>query len=310
MPAGAILCYHSLTSADLPSASTAHVPVAELTAALGVVRRLGEIVPLRVLVERHRAGRSTRGLVALTFDDAYQALALLAAERVPLTVFVMSAAADRGMRFWWDRTDDLFPRVAPERWRAFEDAIGLDPAYRAGQPQELGPLRPLRQWILGVHHGRWPESAEGPLAALEAEHAFTTAHRAMTWDEIAAFAANDLVDVGVHTVSHPVLPLLADEEMKREIRDSYAVIRDRVPRALPVLAIPFGLYDARTARLAREAGMDASLTLGNHPLGDIAPDAPLPRLSMGRGLKRWKFALRMVLPRRQAPYPALPSPTS
>lgn len=132
----------------------------------------------------------------------------------------------------------------------------------------------------------------------------------MTWDEIAAFAARDLVDVGVHTLTHPVLPLLDDQQAIGEIRDAYRAIRERVSSPVPILAIPFGLYTERTAQIAREAGMDASLTLANHPLRGTGPDAPLPRLSMGRGLRRWKLMLRLTVPRRPASYPALPSPTS
>jgi len=313
MPA-AILCYHSLTSPELPSASTTHVPTSELMAAVDVVRAFGEIVPLRVLVERYRAGRATRGLFAFTFDDAYEAVRRLGHPLrdagVPITIFVTTTAADSGRPFWWDRVDDVFPRVAPARWRAFEDRIGLDPAYRAGQPLDSGPLRPLRQWILATFCGRWPAHLEEPLAELEHEHASQTAHRPMTWDEISAFTTDELVDVGVHTATHPVLPLLEDAAAAAEIRDAYAAIRARIPRALPVLAIPFGLYTARTVDLARDAGMDASLTLGNHPLRPAASDGPLPRLSMGRGLRRWKLALRLVAPRRASSYPLLPSPTS
>src|SRR5579872_4224145 len=133
---GAILCYHSLTTAEWPSESTANVPASELEHAIQLVQRIGEIVPLPELVDRHRAGRSTSGLVALTFDDAYATLPLVLPSTVPITVFVTTDATDRGARFWWDRIDDLFPRVPAARWRAFEDTIGLPATFRAGQPSE------------------------------------------------------------------------------------------------------------------------------------------------------------------------------
>lgn len=311
-----VLAYHSVTSADLPSASAMHVPDGELVSAIETIRRVAEIVPLRTIVDRHRAGRSTRGLVALTFDDAYAALPRLmgdyiARAAVPITVFVTTAATDAGATFWWDRIDDLFPRVSAERWRALEDVVGVPPAYRAGQPAEFGPLRPLRQWVLAEYRGRWPAHLEEPLSAMEREHGVTTCHRAMTWAELARFAANGLVDVGVHTVTHPVLPLLDDAEMTFEIGESYRSIRSRVPAAVPVLAIPFGLYDERTIRTAQRAGMSASLTLANRSLRGVGIDEALPRLSMGRGLRRWKLVLRIVVPRRPPTgYPALPSATT
>lgn len=311
-----ILAYHSVTSADLPSASAMNVPEGELVSAIETIRRVAEIVPLRTVVERHRAGRSTRGLVALTFDDAYAALPSVmghyfARAAVPITVFVTTAATDSGATFWWDRIDDLFPRVSADRWRAFEDVVGVPSAYRAGQPAEFGPLRPLRQWVLAEYRGRWPRHLEEPLSALEREYGVTTRHRAMTWAELAAFTASGLVDVGVHTVSHPVLPLLDDTELEFEITECHKSILSRVPAAVPVLAIPFGLYDERTVRLARNMGMSASLTLANRSLRGVGIDEALPRLSMGRGLRRWKFLMRLLVPRRPPTrYPALPSATT
>ena len=71
---GAILCFHSLTTPELPAEGDAHVPWAFFQRTVRLARRLGEVVPLSTLVARHRAGRSTAGLTALTFDDAYAAL--------------------------------------------------------------------------------------------------------------------------------------------------------------------------------------------------------------------------------------------
>jgi peptidoglycan/xylan/chitin deacetylase (PgdA/CDA1 family) len=295
-----------------------HVSEGELETLLDTLEAVAEVVPLRELLDRRRAGRSTRGLVALTFDDGYASLmpvvaGLFARRHTPITVFVTTAASDAGARFWWDRVEDLFPRVEASRWRAFENVVGVPAAYRSGQAVEYGPLRPLRQWIMATYAGRWPAHLEEPLAALEAETAFVTPHRAMTWDEIARVAKPGQVDIGVHTISHPVLPVLSDAEARREIGESGRAIRERVGDAtLPVLAIPFGLYDARTVALASDAGMVASLTLANRSLvGTRVDDSEIPRLSMGRGLKRWKLLLRLVLPRSQPrDYPALPSETT
>jgi peptidoglycan/xylan/chitin deacetylase (PgdA/CDA1 family) len=291
-----------------------HAPVEELVAAIELVRRVATIVPLRELLDRHRAGRSTRGLVAFTFDDGYAALpalldSYLREASVPITVFITTAATNRAARFWWDRIDDCFPRVSAERWRAFERVVGVPDAYRVGQPAEYGPLRPLRQWIMAQYQGRWPEQFEAPLAELE--DGTTTGQRAMSWDEIVAFGASGLVEYGVHTITHPVLPLLSEADLIAEVATAYRELREHVPSALPVLAIPFGLYDARTLTLARRAGMQTSLTLDNRTMRGIATDAAPPRLSMRSGLKPWKLLLRLCLPRPvPRSYPALPSATT
>src|SRR5262245_35919403 len=118
-----------------------------------MARRVGTLVPLTDLVRRHREGRSTAGLIAITLDDAYAALQqgfqqAIVRDTIPVTLFVVAQAASNGAAYWWDRVDDLFPRVDAGRWMAFEKACGLPDEYRRGQPPEYGPLRPLRQWLL------------------------------------------------------------------------------------------------------------------------------------------------------------------
>src|SRR4051812_6690625 len=71
--AGSILCFHSVADQPLDPGSP-HVSPATLRMVIAAARRVGTIVPLREILARHRAGRSTRGMVAITFDDAYAAL--------------------------------------------------------------------------------------------------------------------------------------------------------------------------------------------------------------------------------------------
>jgi peptidoglycan/xylan/chitin deacetylase (PgdA/CDA1 family) len=323
-PAGSILCFHSITGADLPSASSTHVPLSTLTSAVAAARRCGEIVPLSEMVARHQAGRSTAGLIAITFDDAYAALlgstaVFLREEAIPVCVFVATDAALSGSRFWWDRLDDSYPRVSPERWRAFERDCGLPHTYRTGQPREFGPLRPFRQWLLREFQGRWPTTFEERLGALEREAGTETAHRSMTLDELADLRAQAPVAVGIHTMSHPVLPLLGDDELLREVAESHHILRERFESVIPVLAVPFGLYDQRTLRLARSAGMSASLSLAGTTLRQVSPGDELPRFCLMREEPSWKLHLRILgigdrLQRvrgNQAPrYPVLPSATT
>jgi len=324
VPGGAILSFHSITTPALPACSDAHVSLDTFQALVRCVQRLGELVPLREFVLRRERGRSTSGLIAITFDDAYAALTgefrqFVTSAAVPITIFAVTEAMRTGSTFWWDRIEDVYPRVTRDRWQAFEAACGLPESYRHGQPQEFGPLRPLRQWVLANFSGRWPAALEPALRALEREAGYQTLHRSMTCEELQDLARLPWVDVGVHTVSHPVLPLLGDEELRREIADGYRALRDRFERVGPVLAIPFGLYDRRVLRAAREAGMATSLTLagdiGHHRHGEPA----LPRFCITTTDTCRRLALRLSgLPRYvrawSAPaapaYPDLPSATS
>jgi peptidoglycan/xylan/chitin deacetylase (PgdA/CDA1 family) len=284
---------------------------------------VARIVPLAELIETHSRGRPTGGAVAITFDDAYvslvQADEFLREARVPVTVFVTNEAARTGGRFWWDRIDDLFPLVSPGRWAQFENDVGLPESYRRNQPRELGPLRPLRQWILAEHRGRSTATLDAALHLLETETGKPSVHRSMSFEELEQFAKNPLVDFGVHTLTHPVIPLLPTDEFHGEVGGSWDGLRARLPRVLPCLAIPFGLFDDATARLARDSGMTSSLSLAARTWRDYPPTGALPRFALTNREAAWKLVLRVtglaerLFPRRMAGgagYPDLPSPAS
>lgn len=313
---GFILCYHGLTSGDNPSESVVNVPATEFEQLLDRLLARFHAVPLGELLKRHRAGRSTRGLFGVTFDDGYKSVLdlgrpFIARRNIPVTVFVASDAAAEGRSLWWDRIDDLRPRVPPGRWRAFEDSLGLPEEYRVGQPKDFGPLRPLRQWLLRSRLGRSTRELEAALSELELECGFRTTQRPMSWVELLELGRVPGVDFGVHTVSHAVLPLLAEEAAVREIAGCFASIGDRLGRCSPVLAAPFGLFDGRTAPEAQAAGITWTLTLDNRPLRFDARDPLVPRISITRRLTSRRLALRLAgVQRPGSRWPALPSATS
>jgi peptidoglycan/xylan/chitin deacetylase (PgdA/CDA1 family) len=318
---GTILAFHGLLTEDCPGVGSAHIPFSTFCQWIRLARRLGEIVPLSELVRRHQTGRRTAGLVSITFDDAYAVLAqsecirFLTRERLPITIFVVTSAAARGAAYWWDRVDDLFVRVSPERWRTFEIECGLPDEYRKKQPRADGPVRPLRQWILAAYAGRWPVELQDALAALEHDAAHRTRQRSMTYDELAIVTRLPDVAVGVHTDTHPVLPLLDDVELRREVAVSYDALRSHFAHTLPILAIPFGLYDERTIRIARAAGMETSMTLDGRPVTDAMSKLAIPRVCLTSADTRLSLAAHLVGARevfrrvghREAPFPDLPS---
>jgi peptidoglycan/xylan/chitin deacetylase (PgdA/CDA1 family) len=321
---GAVLCFHGIVENEHSSAGATHMTAEAFEQCLGVALRLGEIVPLSELIEWHQTGRRTGGLLAITFDDAYRSLLPEAVDSlrrymVPITIFVSTDFAARGGRFWWDRLDDLYPSVPPERWKLFEDALGLPQSFRDGQPAAFGPLRPLRQWMLAEHHGRVPPEVEDRLAALEEEMGFGTLQRSMTYSELNALTEELPVDVGVHTASHPVLPLLPDNEIRAEIDRCMGALAEHFQTTSPILAAPYGLLDERTVRIARESGMLATLSVANGTLRQAPARDVLPRFVITAGEKRWKLGLKLagvverareLAGRHASSYPALPSATT
>jgi peptidoglycan/xylan/chitin deacetylase (PgdA/CDA1 family) len=86
---------------------------------------------------------------------------------------------------------------------------------------------------------------------------------ALDWTNVREMAADPLVDIGAHSLSHPLLGELDCDEARRQIAGSKSVIEREIDRPVMHFAFPFG--DARAigrhgVSLAREAGFDLALT--------------------------------------------------
>lgn len=65
------------------------------------------------------------------------------------------------------------------------------------------------------------------------------------------------ISVGSHTLSHPSLPQLDEPVALREIRDSKAVIEDKLGKEVSQFSYPYSRFDSRIQRIAIESGYEA-----------------------------------------------------
>ncbi|MCR4438331.1 MAG: polysaccharide deacetylase family protein [bacterium] len=77
--------------------------------------------------------------------------------------------------------------------------------------------------------------------------------RVMSFAELRALD-EELVLLGSHTLRHPCLSTLPQEELERELRESRRVLEEQTGRPVTLLSFPHGDYDARVLAAAKEAG--------------------------------------------------------
>jgi peptidoglycan/xylan/chitin deacetylase (PgdA/CDA1 family) len=101
--------------------------------------------------------------------------------------------------------------------------------------------------------------------------------RSLTWPLVESMA-EDGHEFGSHTLSHPMLTELSDEELRQELLDSRARIKERLGRC-DSIAYPFGVWSRRIAAAAADAGYLYGFTL---PDGSQLSADPLtiPRISI------------------------------
>lgn len=235
--AGVVLCYHNVAvRGSTPGTGDPglHMDLERFSHQLRWLIAHYRPVPLREFVSRLNARQPLRGMIALTFDDAYagvfrHAWPVLQAFGVPATVFVIANAPDECAPFWWDH-----------------------PAVR----RDTAPVqRP--QWLTDLH-------GDGPsiLRHLGAEPwpSPPPAYWPAPWSVLAT-AARSGIDLGVHSATHRALPSLSDAELANELLASREVVA-RHTGALPeFFAHPYGVWDHRVRNAVKAAGYRAAFTL-------------------------------------------------
>lgn len=233
--------------------------------------------------------KGDRPSVLLTFDDGYLnnllILPVLEAYRVPALFAIATDHVEQGKAFWWDVLFRQRSRegTAPDKiWRETDCliALGTEEIERR-LLEEFGPR------------------ALEPAGNLD---------RPFTPDELKRFAGHPLVSLSNHTAGHEFLCRCSADEIRAQIVNA-GIALERMAGVRPEsLAYPFGGYDHRVLRIARESGVKLAFTTS--PGKQATPlhaseDACLliPRFSLSRTLDietqcessrfDWKFSHRV-----------------
>ena len=267
-----------------------HLEVAPdfLRAMLSHLRARGiDIVSMDEVRRRLTERDFERPFACFTLDDGYRdnrdcALPVLRAFEAPCTLYVASDFAEGRGRLWWVALEMAIAKAS-----AIEVMIGgvpsrLDTATSAAKQAAFDRLH---DWLrtLSAH------DLQREMDALCTRHGIDDAaicrDLCMSWDELKACAADALVTIGAHSITHCNLALQSEAEANRELSLSRARIEAALQRPVVHLAYPYGDRQAAGARefgLAREAGYSTAVT--TRP-GMVFPESSdhltaLPRVSL------------------------------
>lgn len=231
---GLILMFHRFTNVPEKRVDASGVISSEsFDRLLGYIRKKGpEIIALR---DAPRAIAERRRFICLTIDDGYRdnaevALPVLRRHNAPVSIFVPSAILDRTIDAWWLQVEELARQDDNPR-KAYEDmmmAISRKPEILT----QLHASFATCQYELNERHF-------------------------MNAAEVRALDCDPLVEIGGHTITHPQLKTLDDDEAEREISQNKKDLENLLGRSVEIFAYPFGDAQACGAReyaLVRKAG--------------------------------------------------------
>ena len=266
---GAVFMLHHVRparTADFQPNRHLAVTPAFLRAALAHLKsRDIDIVTMDEMHERLSNRNFARRFACFTFDDGYRdnrdfALPVMREFAAPFTCYVASDFAEGTGRLWWIAIETVIARAA-----AIEVPIGGTPVRMdiSTAPLKQAAFDRLHDWLRGLSG----HDLQREVAALCARHGVDQdalcRDLCMSWDELKALAADPLVTIGGHTISHCNLAHQSEETAREEITVSRARIEDRLQRGVLHLAYPYGdrlAAGAREFALARSCGYKTAVT--------------------------------------------------
>jgi peptidoglycan/xylan/chitin deacetylase (PgdA/CDA1 family) len=288
-----ILIYHQVFERHDPLIPT-EPDAAAFAAQADLLARHFNVLPLTEAVERLRRRSLPPRAVCITFDDGYAnnfsvAQPILAKRRLPATIFVAPGFLDGGRMFNDTIIESL--RRAPEDFDL--QRFGL-PRYRldsiGARVQAYGDLINRLKHRDPVERLRFSEEI-GTLVgtALPSDLMMTSA-------QVAALARSG-IEIGAHTMHHPILASIDAETARTEITRSKQRLEELTEKPVRTFAYPNGKpttdYRPEHVQLAREAGFDLALSTAWGAASHSSDVFQLPRVAPW-DRTALRYALRML----------------
>ena len=254
------------------------------------------VLPPLEACERLAAGTLPARAAIISFDDGYRdnhdvALPLLKRHRMTAAFFVATGYLGDGVQF----NDRLTEAVRAHQGDAFDAAwLGLGTLPTGDLADRLRTLHRLREGIKYLP----PTERNAALERIEAACGVPASRSArdrimMTPEEVQTLAAEGM-EIGGHTVMHPILKSVDDDTAFDEIRLGREALASLLPQAPRLFAYPNGKlgtdFDPRHADMARRAGFSYAFSTQRG-----AADARSDRMMLPRFMPWDKQALRFKL---------------
>ena len=253
------------------------------------------VLPLDEAVAMLGAGCLPERSMAITFDDGYAdnysvALPILKRHRMSATFFIATSFLDGG-RMW----NDTVVEAVRQSTSSSLDLTGLGlGSFRIGTNAEK---RSAIEVILGKI--KYLEPAErlkltGRIALVAGVK--LPDDLMMTTEEVVQMARAGM-QIGAHTMSHPILANLGSAEAREEIVGSKVILERELAMRVGLFAYPNGKpdsdYSPKDVEIVRSAGFDAAVTTCAGVAGKDSDRFQLPRFTpWDRSM--WRFGARLA----------------
>lgn len=231
------------------------------------------VIPMRSLVKMLTSGNTIKNAIALTFDDGYfdfyqNAWPTLKALNLPCTLYVTTKFVNRDCWLW---PDIIKHTLINTKMTTFSDIFN-------------GHMNLSKELI----NSNWSILANSALTLRNDErHKYISDlantlkvqitgippdnFSAVTWHQLKEMSQEGL-DVGSHTVSHPILSQLSSKDLRLELKKSKSIIEQKLGIEVDGICYPNGTpidYNEATIQESKDIGYRYGVVAHDNKLKDI-----------------------------------------
>lgn len=299
-PSAVVLMYHSVVedprlTRDLIGLSQSRASFEEQVRSLA--QRFTPVTLDQVVAFANGSDSLPKNAVAVTFDDGFAdnyevALPILNRYGVPATFYIMVDAVESGLPPWYCRLNIAFRSTRKPTW--------TDP-----ETDHLYPLGTITERAAALHvaHNEGARKAGDAQArfvraledSLEFEAPKPNNGVMMTWDQIRAIRKSGHI-VGAHTISHPNLAHVSQDEARSEIMGSKQRLQQQLGETVDHFCYPNPAlqpqWTPQTLQITREAGFKSAVLTTCGPVRRGDDPLTLKRIYSAYDLQQWTWNMQ------------------
>ena len=265
----------------------------------GWIAQWFNVLPLDEAASRLVRGQLPARAACITFDDGYrdnhdQALPILLKHGLTATFFVATGFIDGG-RMWNDTLIEALRNAKAPALDVSDLALGpglrhLDLSGNAARRTAIDALLPHIKYLAPSHRNAVVTAiADKAGGALRNDLMMSSA-------QVRALRAAGM-QLGAHTVTHPILRRLGDAQARSEIGQSREELQGWLQERVTLFAYPNGKpgedYGARDAALVKDMGFSAAVSTRWGAAGVGSTPYELPRFTPW-DVTRLRFGMRLA----------------